>query len=210
MLRTEIPRAFLPFCLWLGVELTAGQTELARVAFDGGSPMGVADAVSMFGGITEVPVGARSVVAAVCGARAGKSYVLVALRLVFGMLVRDLSSMAPGQRAVALIVAPNDKLRGEVLNYALGAVRSKPELAAMLLETRADEFVGARSRTSRWTSPRSFGTPATRSTTKRSFAQALHACCRAVRPSWRPRRGRKQACSTSSGATTTASRRTHW
>jgi len=137
----EVPRAFLGFCEWLGVQLTPGQSELARVAFDGGCPVGGADGASLFGGIAEVPMGARGVVAAVCGARAGKSYVLVALRLVFGMLVRDLSSMAPGQRAVALIVAPNDKLRAEVLNYALGAVRSKPELAQMLVETRADEFV---------------------------------------------------------------------
>jgi hypothetical protein len=103
--------------------------------------MGAANGASLFGGVVDVPLGARGVVAAVCGARAGKSYVIVALRLVFGMLVRDLSSMAPGQRAVALIVAPNDKLRTEVLNYAVGAVRSKPELEAMLVgEPRADDF----------------------------------------------------------------------
>ncbi len=137
----EVPHAFLGFCAWLGVDLTEGQAEFARVAFDGGSPVGAADGASLFGGITEVPLGARGVVAAVCGARAGKSYVIVALRLVFGMLVRDLSSMAPGQRAVALIVAPNDKLRTEVLNYAIGAIRSKPELEAMLVgEPRADDF----------------------------------------------------------------------
>jgi hypothetical protein len=87
-----------------------------------------------------VPMGARGVVGAVCGARGGKSYVVVALRLVWGMLVRDLSSMAPGQRAVALIVAPNDKLRREVLNYARGAVRSKPELEAMVTEDTTDGF----------------------------------------------------------------------
>ncbi len=138
----EVPRGFLRFCEWADVVLTPGQAELARVCFDGGSPMDGAHGASLFGGISEVPMGARGVVAAVCGARAGKSYILVAVRLVFGMLVRDLSSMAPGQRAVALIVAPNDKLRTEVLNYAVGLVRSKPELAAMLVgEPRADDFV---------------------------------------------------------------------
>jgi hypothetical protein len=121
------------------VLLTLGQAELVRVAFDGVEPVDRELAAKLFG--APVPVGIRSVVAAVCGARAGKSYVLVALRLVWGMLVRDLSSLAPGQRAVALIVAPNDKLRREVLNYALGAVRSKPELAAMLDgEPGADGF----------------------------------------------------------------------
>ena len=117
----NVPRSFLAFCIWLGVALTLGQAELVRVDFDGMEPVDRELAAKLFG--ASVPMGVRSVVAAVCGARAGKSYVLVALRLVWGMLVRDLSSLAPGQRAVALIVAPNDKLRREVLNYAVGAVR---------------------------------------------------------------------------------------
>jgi len=60
------------------------------------------------------------------------------------MLVRDLSTMAPGQKAVALIIAPNDKLRREVINYALGAVHSKPELAAMLDGPAAADGFGLR------------------------------------------------------------------
>jgi hypothetical protein len=56
------------------------------------------------------------------------------------MLVRDLSSLAPGQKAVALIMAPNDKLRREVANYARGAVRSKPELESMVVDDSADGF----------------------------------------------------------------------
>lgn len=134
----DVPRTFLGFCDWLGVRLTAGQAELGRVAFDGAEPVDRDLAVRLFG--ATLPVGPRSVVAAVCGARAGKSYVLVALRLVFGMLVRDLSSMAPGQKAVALIVAPNDKLRREVVNYARGAVDSKPELRAMVVDGTGGEF----------------------------------------------------------------------
>jgi hypothetical protein len=139
----DVPPSFLGFCEWLGVKLHAGQAELARVAFDGAEP---SDGIGarVFGFTGDVPVGARSVVGAVCGARGGKSYVLVALRLVHGMLVRDLSSMAPGQKAVALIIAPNDKLRREVMNYALGAVRSKPELAAMLDGAPASDGFGIR------------------------------------------------------------------
>jgi len=109
------------------------------VAYDGGLPEGDLGR-RLFGFVGSVSVAARSVVTAVCGARGGKSYVVVALRLVHGMLVRDLRSLAPGQRAVALIVAPNDKLRREVLNYARGAVRSKPELEAMVVEDSADGF----------------------------------------------------------------------
>lgn len=135
----DVPRTFIAFCAWLGVALTLGQAEFARVAYDCGEPsVGLGQRLFAFTGA--MPVGARSVVAAVCGARGGKSYIAVALRLVFGMLVRDLSSMAPGQRAVALIVAPNDKLRREVMNYARGAVRSKPELEAMVVEDSTDGF----------------------------------------------------------------------
>lgn len=139
----DVPRSFLGFCKWLGVRLREGQAELARVAFDGAEPSDGLGA-RIFGFSGHVPVGARSVVGAVCGARGGKSYVLVALRLVHGMLVRDLSSLAPGQKAVALIIAPNDKLRREVLNYALGAVRSKSELAALLDGAPATDGFGIR------------------------------------------------------------------
>lgn len=130
----DVPSTFVGFCAWLGVRLHPGQAEFARVAFDGAQPVDRGVAEALFGPIDfdHLPVGVRDVVAAVCGGRGGKSYVLVALRLVWGMLVRDLSSLAPGQRAVALVVAPNEELRQEVVNYALGAYRSKPELAALL------------------------------------------------------------------------------
>jgi hypothetical protein len=136
--KVEIPRVFLAFCAWLGVVLTAGQSELARVAFDGLEPVDAGLAQRLFG--EGVPLGRRAVVAAVCGARAGKSYVLVALRLVHGMLVRDVSALPPGVRAAALIIAPRDDLRMEVFRYALGVVRSKPELAAMLVHVTAETF----------------------------------------------------------------------
>ena len=134
----SVPPTFLGFLEWLGVRPSPGQAELVRVAVDGMEPVDRSVARDIFG--CDVPVGRRRVVAAVCGARSGKSYLLVALRLVWGMLVRDLSSMAPGQRAVAMIVAPNEKLRREVLNYALGAIRGKPELATMLVRETTDMF----------------------------------------------------------------------
>lgn len=134
----DVPRTFLGFCKWLGVTLTPGQSELARVAYDGAEPVDRDIAGRLFG--ESLPMGARPIVAAVCGARAGKSYVLVALRLVFGMLVRDVSTVPPGPHAAALIIAPRDDLRQEVFRYALGAVRSKPELARMLDDVKGDVF----------------------------------------------------------------------
>lgn len=135
----KVPSGFLDFCAWLGVVLTDGQAELARVAYDGLEPVDAGLARRLFG--DDLPMGRRAVVAAVCGARAGKSYVLVALRLVHGMLVRDVSRLPAGVRAAALIIAPRDDLRMEVFRYALGAVRAKPELVDMLVSATADAFV---------------------------------------------------------------------
>lgn len=126
--RIDVAPTFIGFCGQLGVVLTDAQRELADVAFDGGTPA----RGGVFGACDRVPDAARSTVAAVCGGRAGKSYVLVALRLVWGMYRRDLRSLAPGQQAVALVVAPNDRLRQEVVNYALGAIRSHDALRATL------------------------------------------------------------------------------
>lgn len=132
------PSRFVDFVRAVGVTLHPGQSAFCRVAYDGDgiaslTPEEQGAARAIFGELGDVPARARGVVAAVCGGRAGKTYVLVALRLVHGMLVRDLSSLAPGQRAVALVVAPNDKLRQEAVNYALGLIRKIPPLRAMLV-----------------------------------------------------------------------------
>ena len=133
-----MPSTFVGFCAWLNVALTPGQRILASVAYDGVDPSTYRDAdrdicISIFGDIQNVPRKARSIIAAVCGGRGGKSYVLIALRLVYGALTRDLKSLAPGQKAVALVIAPNNTLRREVVAYALGAMRSHPRLASMVL-----------------------------------------------------------------------------
>ena len=108
--RVDVPQSFLGFCSWLGVELTPGQAEFARVAYDGLEPVDRDLAVQIFG--PDLPVGRRRVVAAVCGRRAGKSYVMVALRLVHGMLVR-VPPLPPGIKAVAMIIAPRSNMRDD-------------------------------------------------------------------------------------------------
>ncbi len=144
--QTECIDGFLDFLHWLNVVPQPGQAEFCRVAYDGREPLDRPLAERIFGAIEfdSLPVGVRDVVVAVCGGRGGKSYLLVALRLVWGMLVRDLSPLAPGQQAYATVVAPNEKLRQEVVNYALGACRSKPELRELLRlprGTRDDDIV---------------------------------------------------------------------
>jgi hypothetical protein len=129
-----IPKTFIGFCAWLGVDLTEGQKEFARVCYDGEEPKDH----GIFGSEGNIADTARSVVVAVCGARSGKSYVLIGLRLLWGALVRDLSVLAPGERGVALIVAPDLRLGRQALSYIKGAVESKPELKALVQSENAD------------------------------------------------------------------------
>lgn len=130
----DVPRTFIGFLAWLGVTPSPAQAEFVRVAFDGAQPVDRDIARALFGDIkfADLPVGVRRVIVAVVGGRGGKTYLLIALRLVWGMLVRDLSPLAPGEQAFATVVAPNDNLRQQSINFALGACRSKPELLALM------------------------------------------------------------------------------
>lgn len=138
--------SFVAFCLWLGVTLTPGQRVLAAVAYDGHEPSAAttpqakALATKIFGPVATISPRARAVLNATCGARAGKSYVLLALRLLWGALVRDLSPLAPGEAATSVVVAPTLKLARQTLGYIKGAL-SHPELSPMVLATSAEEIV---------------------------------------------------------------------
>lgn len=118
----------------MGLTLRPGQREFCRVAFDGDPPEDEALARHIFGDVAfdSLPASIRRVIVAVVGRRGGKTYLLISLRLVHGMLVRDLSPLAPGEEAFATVVAPNDSLRQQAVNFAIGACRSKPELRALL------------------------------------------------------------------------------
>lgn len=127
---------FCGFCDWLGVELTPGQREIASVLYDGAEP--VPDGIFTWSGRAG-PV-ARGVVAAVCGGRGGKSYVLISLRMLWGALVRDLSTVAPGERAVSLVVAPDMRLAKQAVNYVRGAMQAHPELRHCIVGDRAESI----------------------------------------------------------------------
>lgn len=134
----EVPRTFVAFCTWIGVVLPPAQLVIAKVVYDGAQPRDLVGDVravcrEVLGDVDEIPDDARSTFVAVCGGRGGKSYVLVALRLVWGMYMRDVSMSAPGQHPAALIIAPSEKHRQEVVNYAVGAIRSHAGLARTLI-----------------------------------------------------------------------------
>lgn len=137
---------FVPFVRdVLGVTLTPAQRVLCLVAFDGVEPAELEGeerelARKLFGDVETIPVEARAVLVAVCGARSGKSRVLEALYSLWRALVADLSGLAPGEVAVALIVAPDMRLARQTLRFALGAAKSVPAIARLLDSETADGF----------------------------------------------------------------------
>jgi hypothetical protein len=130
----------------LGVTLTPGQRVAALVFFDGwepgqfeGSDRDIAR--QLFGPIDAIPTGARGVVLLLKGARIGGSYVFAGLYSLWRALVADLSTLAPGEQATALVVAPDLRLARQVLRYALGAARSVPSIASLIESETSDAFV---------------------------------------------------------------------
>lgn len=138
--------AFTKFVLEvLKVQLTSAQRVLCLVAFDGAEPGALASddrelARKIFGDVETIPAEARHVLVAVCGARSGKSYVLCALRLLYLALTVPLDTLAPGELAVAVIVAPDLRLGRQTLRYALGAAKGCKAIASRLESESADGF----------------------------------------------------------------------
>lgn len=138
--------SFVDFCAELNVKLEPGQRVIAKVAYDGVNPKALKAeekqlALQIFGDIQEVQKVSRGVFTAVCGARGGKSYVLLGLRVLWGALRRDFSKVVPGNVPVGLIVAPGIKLARETLAYVEGAVREHPTLSAALLSDSDDTLL---------------------------------------------------------------------
>jgi hypothetical protein len=143
--------SFTSFCdRIVQFDLSDGQRALTLVAFDGVEPKDLPPELQryraeLFGADVDViPPAARAVLVAVCGARGGKTRVLVALYCLWRVFTADLSTLAPGEQAVALIVAPNKGLARQALRYARGAALSTPVLSELLVAESADVLVFAR------------------------------------------------------------------
>jgi hypothetical protein len=140
---------FIEFVELLGVNLTPAQRVFAKIAFDAIEPKDLtgnerALAYKIFGNVEVIPAIARFVVAVAAGARSGKSY-LGALRLLHLALVTPLTSLAPGERAAAIVVAPDMRLARQPLRFALGAVERAPDLRRLLRGQTTDSFTLERS-----------------------------------------------------------------
>lgn len=97
-------------------------------------------AVEMFGDVDAFPSEARDVVLIKKGARVGGSY-LSALYALWRMLTAPLERLAPGEIAVALIVAPDLRLARQTMRFALGAAR---KLGVAIESETADAFTVVR------------------------------------------------------------------
>lgn len=146
---------FIAFVKSLGVKLTPAQRVLVSVAFDGVDPCELKSGVlgligaqtdrslarELFGDVETIPEEARNVFVAVCGARAGKSYVLSALRMLHLALTVSLDTLAPGEVASGIIVAPDLRLAQQTLRYVGGAIRSMPQLATIVKSDKSGAIV---------------------------------------------------------------------
>ena len=135
---------FVDFCEQvLGVRLTLGQRTLARVAFDRVEPARLYGAERdmarrLLGGLEDIPPTACLVLTIVKGARIGGSYVFGALYSLWRALTASLASLAPGEVAVALIVAPDLRLARQTLRYAAGAAEATRSIARLVEANGAD------------------------------------------------------------------------
>jgi hypothetical protein len=138
--------SYTRFVASIGVKLTRPQLALCLVAFDGLEPRDLRGdlrkhARTIFGNLDTIPARARRVLVAVCGARGGKTYTLGALRLLHLAVTVSLATMAPGERAVGLIVAPSLKLAAQCMRYVSGAIGQSAELSACVVSDTAEAIV---------------------------------------------------------------------
>lgn len=119
--------SFIGFCAACGVTLTPPQEALARVLFDNTEPANLPTHLRDYGqklfACETVPTLARSVAVVVAGGRSGKSY-LLALRALHLALTTPLDTLARGESAFAIVVAPDKRLAKQALAYVRGALES--------------------------------------------------------------------------------------
>lgn len=139
---------FTSFLSHLGVSLERGQRVFCTVALDGVNPESLPPedrviAREMFGPIDTIPDSARGVCTLIAGGRSGKTY-LLSLYLLYASLTVPLSSLAPGEKAFAAIIAPQLDLAQQDLNYIVGAAESNAQIRSRIISNNNDGIVLSR------------------------------------------------------------------
>jgi hypothetical protein len=138
---------FTEFVAAIGYTLTPGQLAIALVVYDGLEPIDLPPELrelgrQIFGPVDRFPPEARHVVVIVAGRAGGKTLVFSSLRAVHLAVTLNLDALSPGESAYATIVSDDPRQRRQCYEYALGAVESCPDLAAMVEgEAGAEQFV---------------------------------------------------------------------
>ncbi len=100
-----------------------------------------AAALKHFGcSLAKLPRRARRLVAVRAGGRAGKTSRLLATKALLAALTVPLTTLAPGERAISLIMAPDLVLARQVLGFVRGYIEASPALSARVLNDTADEI----------------------------------------------------------------------
>lgn len=90
--------------------------------------------------LAKLPRRALRLIAVRAGGRAGKTSRLLATKALLAALTVPLTTLAPGERAVSLIMAPDLVLARQVLGFVRGYIETSPALTARVLNDTADEI----------------------------------------------------------------------
>lgn len=90
--------------------------------------------------LVQLPRRARRLIAVRAGGRAGKTSRLLATKALHAALTVPLPTLAHGERAVSLLMAPDLVLSRQILGFVRGYIETSAPLRAMALRDTADEI----------------------------------------------------------------------
>lgn len=126
-----VPVRLVDFMRWVGLDPSEAIEAIADASE--GRPVRTALCLAIFGCANDnMPTCQRRVVVCRAGGRAGKTSRLLAPKALHAALVVPLPTLARGEHAVSLIVAPRQLEAVQALNFVRGIIESKPELRAMV------------------------------------------------------------------------------
>lgn len=135
-------RAFAESPHWCRLTLSPVMAAIMDAA-EGILPTTIDDALCVrhFGcTLDKLPRRARRLVAFRAGGRGGKTSRLVATKALHAALTVALPTLAAGEKAVALLMAPDLTLAHQILGFVRGYCQESPRLGAMVVRDTADEI----------------------------------------------------------------------
>lgn len=130
--REPIPERFADFLRWVGLEPSEAIEAIADASE--GRPVYSALCPKLFGCSNDnLPRCARRVVCVRAGGRGGKTSRLLAPKALHAALTVPLPTLAVGEHAVSLLVAPRELEAMQALSFVRGLIASRDELSALVV-----------------------------------------------------------------------------